>query len=265
MSEPFGYAYLMGIKFINTTQERFLNEIIYPKLEKQEKCFTVTANPEFVITTRNNPEFKEIVQSADYVLPDGVGIINAAHMSGQDLVERVTGIDLMFKMIEYAAANDHRVFFLGASEDANKKVSERAKAEFPELIIAGRHNGYFNRLDQNVINYVAGTNPDIIFVALGMTRQEDWIYHAMKRFDKGVFMGVGGSFDVLSGNVKRAPDIFIKLQLEWLYRLLKQPSRLKRNLQVLEFMLLHTPVIKRVMRWLGFSRTKPGQSRDDIK
>lgn len=257
MSYQYGYAYLMGIKFINITEKRFLEEIIYPTLKNQEKCFIVTANPEFVITTRDKPNFKKIVQSADYILPDGVGIIHAANLTGQHLIERVTGIDVMYQMLEHAEQNGYSVFFLGATEDANKKAVEKAKQQFPNLTIAGRRNGYFNRLDPEVSDYVASTQPDIIFAALGMERQEEWIYHSMEKFDKGVFIGVGGSLDVLSGNVSRAPKVWIKLQLEWFYRLLKQPSRLKRDLRVFEFMLLHVPVIKRLMKWLGFSKSKP--------
>ena len=87
----------------------------------------------------------------------------------------------------------------------------------------------------------------------------------MDKFEKGIFIGVGGSFDVLSGQIKRAPSIWIKFQLEWLYRLLKEPHRVKRDLKVLEFMLLHVPVIKRVMKWLGFSKSKPRSTRDGIR
>lgn len=261
MSTEYGYAYLMGIKFINITEKRFLEEIIYPKLKHQEKCFIVTANPEFVITTRDRPEFKKIVQSSDYVLPDGVGIIHAANLTGQHLVERVTGIDVMYKMLEHAAAHGYSVFFLGAAEEANKKAVKEAKRQFPELIVAGRRNGYFNRLDPEISDYIAGTKPDIIFAALGMERQEEWIYHSIDKFDKGVFIGVGGSLDVLSGNISRAPRFWIKLQLEWFYRLLKQPSRLKRDMRVFEFMLLHIPFLKRIMKWFGFSKSKPRKSR----
>lgn len=259
MSDQYGYAHLMGVKFINITEKRFLDEIIYPKLKNQEKCFIVTANPEFVVATRDNPDFKAIVQSSDYVLPDGVGIIHAANFTGQRLVERVTGVDVMYKMLEHANDHGYSVFFLGAKEDANKKAVEEAKKQFPDLVIAGRRNGYFNRLDPEVSDYVASTKPDIIFAALGMQRQEEWIYHSMDKFDKGIFIGVGGSLDVLSGNVSRAPKFWIKFQIEWLYRLIKQPSRLKRDLKVLEFMLLHVPGIKRVMKWLGFSKSKPRQ------
>lgn len=265
MTEEYGYAYLMGIKFINITENRFLEEVVYPKLEHQEKCFIVTANPEFVIATRDSPEFKAIVESADYVLPDGVGIIHAANFTGQRLVERVTGVDVMYHMLEHANANGYSVFFLGATEDANKKAVEKAKKQFPDLVVAGRRNGYFNRLDPEVSDYIASTEPDIIFAALGMQRQEEWIHESMGKFNKGVFIGVGGSLDVLSGNVSRAPDFWINLQLEWLYRLMKQPSRFKRDLKVFEFMLLHTPVIKRIMKWFGFSKSKPRQTRDHIK
>ncbi|WP_256440595.1 WecB/TagA/CpsF family glycosyltransferase [Jeotgalicoccus sp. WY2] len=137
--------------------------------------------------------------------------------------------------------------------------------DYPGLIIAGRKNGYFNRYDDDIADYIAGTKPDIVFAALGAKRQEGWIHHYMDKFDKGIFIGVGGSFDVLSGQIKRAPEIWIKLQLEWLYRLIKEPHRMKRDLKVLEFMLLHVPVLKRIMKWLGFSKSKSRSTRDGIR
>ena len=172
---------------------------------------------------------------------------------------------MMFDLLQYASDHKKSVFFLGASEDVNVKVTKRVERDYPDLVIAGRKNGYFNRFDDELADKIAGTQPDIVFVALGAKRQEGWIYHYMDKFEKGIFIGVGGSFDVLSGQIKRAPSIWIKFQLEWLYRLLKEPHRVKRDLKVLEFMLLHVPVIKRVMKWLGFSKSKPRSTRDGIR
>lgn len=256
---------IMDIDFINISRYLFLKNIVYPSIEHEKKCFIVTANPEVVIATRDDPDFKVAVKSADYVLADGVGIVNASKLINNPIKERVTGVDIMYDLLEYAAINKKRVFFLGASEDVNVRVTEIVKKDYPDLIIAGRRNGYFNPYDDKIADYIASTAPDIVFVALGAKRQEGWIHHYMDKFDKGIFIGVGGSFDVLSGQVKRAPKIWIKLQLEWLYRLLKQPYRTKRVLKVFEFMLLHVPVIKRVMKWMGFSKTKPRSTRDGIR
>lgn len=256
---------LMDIDFINISRFSFLKNIVYPAIEQQKKCFIVTANPEIVIATRDDPDFKKVVKSADYVVADGIGIINASKLIKNPIKERVTGVDIMYDLLEYASVNKKRVFFLGASEEVNTKVTEIVEKDYTGLIIAGRKNGYFNRYDDDIADYIAGTKPDIIFVALGVKRQEGWIHHYMDKFDKGVFIGIGGGFDVLSGQVKRAPKIWIKLQLEWLYRLLKQPYRTKRILKVFEFMLLHVPVIKTIMKWMGFSTSKPRSTRDGIR
>ena len=265
MTVKYNKVKLMDIDFINISRYSFLKKIVYPSIEQGKKCFIVTANPEVVIATRDDPDFKAIVKSADYVLADGIGVVNASKLINDPIKERVTGVDLMYDLLQYASDYKKRVFFLGASEEVNIKVIEIVEKDYPGLIIAGRQNGYFNRYDDSIADYIAGTEPDIIFVALGAKRQEGWIHHYMDKFDKGIFIGIGGSFDVLSGQIKRAPKLWIKLQLEWLYRLLKEPHRMRRDLKVLEFMLLHVPVIKRIMKWMGFSKTKPRSTRDGIR
>lgn len=256
MPGQYDTATLMDIDFIHTTMDQFLNRTVYPSLANEEKCFIVTANPEFIIATRDHPDFKEVVQHSDYVLADGVGIINASRLMGKPLPERISGIDVMYNMLDYASKNGCRVFFLGAEEGANEKAVENAEEKFPGLNIVGRHDGYFDRTDETISDYVLSTQPDIVLVALGMKRQEGWIRDHIDKFDKGVFMGVGGSFDVLAGKAKRAPDIWIKLQLEWLYRLIKDPKRIRRVLRVGEFMLLHMPVVGRIMKFFGVYKKK---------
>lgn len=257
MSGNYRTVKVMDIDFFNTSMNAFLKHIVYPDLANGNRSFIVTANPEFVIETRDHPEFKKVVQSADYVLADGVGIVNAAVLMGYPLPERVSGIDVMYRMLDHASKNGYSVFFLGASEDSNKKAVENAGKEWPGLKVAGRHDGYFDPADESIVDMVVDSKPDIVLVALGMRRQEKWIADNIGRFDKGVFMGVGGSFDVLSGKAQRAPKIWIRLQLEWLYRLIQEPRRIKRVMRVFEFMLLHTPVLKHLMRMFGYSTTKP--------
>ena len=256
MTEQNRNVTVMGIEFTNTTLEGFMESTVRPCLDGSEKCFIVTANPEIVIATRDHPDFKETVQSADHVLPDGIGIINAAKMMGTPLQERVSGIDTMRAMLAYAEEQGYSAYFLGAKEEANRKAVERAERRFPKLKVAGRHHGYADLDEDALVESIANTEPDIIFVALGMMKQEQWIRNHMDRFDKGVFMGVGGSFDVLSGEAKRAPDIWIRFQLEWLYRLIKQPKRITRVMKVAQFMMLHTPIISSIMRLFGYSKTR---------
>ncbi|GAB3063680.1 WecB/TagA/CpsF family glycosyltransferase [Salinicoccus sesuvii] len=247
---------VMDIDFTNTSMSAFLNDSLYPCLAAEQKCFIVTANPEIVIATRQHPDFKKTVQSADYVLPDGIGIINATKMLGKPLEERICGVDVMHYVLEHAAQNGYSVFFIGAEENSNKKAVENAKEKYPGLLVAGRMHGYADLNDEAFIKTVVEARPDVVLVALGMMRQENWIKDYIDRFDKGVFMGVGGSFDVLSGTAKRAPSIWIRFQLEWLYRLIKQPSRIVRVVKAGQFMLLHVPVVHKIGKVINYNRKR---------
>ncbi|SFE11324.1 N-acetylglucosaminyldiphosphoundecaprenol N-acetyl-beta-D-mannosaminyltransferase [Lentibacillus persicus] len=227
---------IMDIDFVNTTQKELLQNHIAPRLEAEKKSFIVTANPEIVMQTREDPRYKKSVQSADYVTPDGVGVLMAAKYLKLPLKERIAGYDLMLDLLQYA--NEHKLscYFLGAKEEVNEKAVAEVKKQFPAIHIAGRHHGYFDIDDETITSEIERSKADLVFVALGLPRQELWISRHIDKFSKGLFMGVGGSLDGLAGTFKRAPDIWIKLNLEWLYRLLKQPTRFKRILKVFEFM-----------------------------
>lgn len=227
---------IMDIDFVNETKEKFLTEYVYPKLTNKEKCFIVTANPEIIMRTRESKAFKKLVKQANYVVPDGVGIVYASKFKKQLIKERIPGYDLMCDLLAKADQESYSCYFLGAKEHVNEKVVEQIKQKYPNITIAGHHHGYISIDDNSIADKIASFHPDLIFVALGSPRQEEWITTHMDKFNKGLFMGVGGSFDVIAGEVKRAPDAWINLNLEWLYRLLKQPFRWKRILKVLEFM-----------------------------
>lgn len=237
MKETIEKVTIMEIDFINTTKVDFLQNHLSPRLIQQKKSFIVTANPEIVMKTREDADYKGIVQSADYVTPDGIGILMAAKYLKQPMHERISGYDLMLDLLDFAETEGLSYYFLGAEDNINKKAIMNIEKQYPNLTIAGNHHGFFDIDDVNVVEGVLETNPDIVFVALGLPRQEQWIANSMDRFNKGLFIGVGGSFDVIAGEVKRAPDKWIKLNLEWLYRLLQQPFRSKRILKIFEFML----------------------------
>ncbi|HAM80039.1 WecB/TagA/CpsF family glycosyltransferase [Ornithinibacillus bavariensis] len=227
---------VMGIDFINTTKEEFLEKGLIPILNRNEKCFVVTANPEIVMKANEDHEFKRIIQSADFVVPDGAGILMAARHKKQPLQERIAGTDIMMDLLSYANEKGLSCFFLGASEAVNEKVVLEVRKQFPFVKIAGSHHGFFPFDDTTIVEGVRKANPDLVFVATGFPRQEKWISQNLDTFEKGIFIGVGGSFDVLSGEVKRAPETWIKLNLEWLYRLIKQPFRFVRVLKIFKFM-----------------------------
>jgi N-acetylglucosaminyldiphosphoundecaprenol N-acetyl-beta-D-mannosaminyltransferase len=226
---------IMDIPFVNITQQDLLKGELYPKLQKKLKSYIVTANPEIVMFAKENKEYKEAILSADYIIPDGAGIVIASKLLKKPLKERVTGFDLMIQLLSYAEGNNLSCYFLGAKEEVVKQAVSRVQGDYPGLQIAGYHHGYFDVDDVSISQRVKEANPDIVFVALGFPKQEVWINKYKSKFPKGLFMGVGGSFDILAGNTKRAPYFWIKLNLEWLYRLIKEPFRWKRILKVFEF------------------------------
>ena len=227
---------IMDIDFLNKTKADFLEECLYYRLQQGKKCFVVTANPEIVMKAREDAGYKGIIQSADYIVPDGVGILLAAKIMKQPLQERIAGSDLMMDLLGFAEEQGLSCYFLGAEPDVNDQAVREALKKFPHLKVAGHHHGFFSDDDQ-VAETVQQSRPDIILVALGFPRQEEWIAKHIGTFEKGVFIGVGGSLDILAGKVKRAPEKWIKFNLEWLYRILQQPFRVKRIVKVFEFMI----------------------------
>lgn len=227
---------LLGVSFDNKTKKEFVVELML-RIEEEKKTFVVTANPEIVMYAKNNPDYMNIIKKANYIAADGIGIIKGAKILGTPIVERVAGYELMLDLLNEANQHKLRVYFLGATEEVSVKTIKKVKQIFPSIDIVGSHNGYFDFSDQSIIEKVQHTNPDIVFVALGFPKQEQWIQQYMSTATKGLLMGVGGSFDVLSGKTKRAPKFFLKFHLEWLYRLIKQPSRMGRMMVLPRFIL----------------------------
>ena len=228
---------IMDIPFINESKINVLKSI-HNAIQNKNKKFIVTANPEIVMETRKDKDYKSIIQSADYIIPDGIGILLAAKRKKTPIKERIPGVELMEDMLEYANTHKKTCYFLGAEAKVNHALVKKVKMDYPDLIIGGSHHGFFELNDTSIVEDVKNSNADIIFVALGFPRQEKWIYQNYETFDKGVFMGVGGSFDVISETVKRAPKLWIKLNLEWLYRIIIQPTRVNRIFVVIKFLLL---------------------------
>lgn len=203
-------------------------KMIEKKLEKKEKSFIVTANPETFTYGEKNKDFNQLLLDKNTTLiPDGIGIVKAAQMLNYNIKERITGIDLATKLLEIANEKKYSIALLGAKEEVIKKLKEVIKEKYPNIKIIRAENGYIE--DKDIFfEKLLKKEPDICLVALGIPNQELLIYKHISKFKKGVFVGVGGSFDVLSGTKKRAPKIFQKLNLEWFYRIIKEPKRLKR-------------------------------------
>lgn len=225
---------ILDVPFINTTHSAFIDLLVDRALHN-EKTFVVTANPEIVMHAQQDKVYKEILEHVDFVTADGIGIIKAAQYIGQPLPERVSGYDIMMDLLKEANLRKQKVFLLGASEPANAKTVEQVSASFPDIDIVGAQHGYFDWNDSSIAERIRDSKPDFVFVGLGFPLQEMWIHQNYSQFEKGVFIGVGGSFDVISGHVHRAPKFWRQMNLEWFYRLIKQPTRWRRMLVLPKF------------------------------
>ncbi|RFU66850.1 WecB/TagA/CpsF family glycosyltransferase [Bacillus sp. V59.32b] len=221
---------ILSVPFTNLRKKTLINDFLHPRLQDNEKTFIVTANPEIVEYANKDSDYKKIISESDFIVPDGIGIVYASKILNNPLEERIAGFDLMNDLLKLADENKYRVFMLGAEQSVITLAAENVKKTYRHLNLVGYHHGYIEIDDAVLVKKISDTKPDIIFIALGFPKQEQWISNHMPLFDKGIFMGVGGSFDVLAGKVNRAPMIWQKSNLEWLYRLIKQPSRWRRML-----------------------------------
>lgn len=227
---------IMGVPFLHIDQQGFV-DLLAERAEQKEKTFVITANPEIVMQANENPQLMEYVQQATYVCADGIGVVKAASILGASLPGRVTGYDSMVALLERGNEKHYKIYLLGAQKSTLEKTVANIERDYPGVDIVGARDGFFDWNDPAVAEEIVAAQPDFIFLALGVPRQEKWIAEHIDLFDHGVFVGVGGSFDVIAGTVERAPEIWQKLNLEWLYRLLKQPSRWKRMLALPRFAL----------------------------
>ena len=224
----------MGVPFLKIDQEGFV-QLLQKRIEQKEKTFVITANPEIVMQANENADLKKYIEKATYVSADGIGVVKAAKLLGSELPGRVTGYDTTVALFE--AKIPYKVYLLGAQQETLDKAIENIQATYPHIEIVGSHNGFFDWTKDDIAKEAAAAKPDLMLLALGVPRQEKWIYENIDLFEHGVFMGVGGTFDVLAGTVKRAPMIWQKLNLEWLYRIVGQPTRWKRAMALPKFAL----------------------------
>ena len=212
-------------KLYNKSEESFY-KILDKNLKENKKTFIVTANPETFMMSEKDTEMRDLLLDKETILvPDGIGIVKAARMINYDIKERIAGIDIANKLLELGNKQKKSIYLFGAKQEVIDSMKEVLKNNYPNLKLSGTANGYEKDKDK-VFEKIAKAKPDIVLVALGIPLQEKLIYKHLNKFDKGIFVGVGGSFDVISGHKKRAPKLFIKLNLEWLYR--KEPKRIKR-------------------------------------
>jgi len=199
----------------------------------------VTSDSLAILRARRDREYHDLVHGADLVLADGAGVVLVARMTGQALTERVTGVDLTEALCRRAAEVGWRVFLLGSAPGVADEAARRLHERYPRLVIAGTHHGYFPPTDDaTVAAAVRAARPEVLFVGMGSPRQEKWIRRHQDAIGVPVAMGVGGTLDVLAGRVKRAPAWMQRLGLEWFYRTVQEPTRLRRVVVLPWFLLL---------------------------
>lgn len=226
---------VLGIQ-VNTEDYDELIEQIFERIERKEKSLIVAINPEKIMKAKDDPALKKLLNEAEFQIPDGIGVILASKIQKGNITKRVTGIDMMMRLCEEAAKRQKRIFLYGAKPGVAAAAAEKLKELYPGIQIAGVQHGYAKD-NEKVAAKINEAKPDILFVAMGSPKQENWINANRDRLYPIIYQGVGGSFDVLAGNVKRAPEFFQKAGLEWFYRLMLEPKRIKRQMALPKFLL----------------------------
>jgi len=198
----------------------------------------VTASSLFILEAQKNSLLKKVCSRASLVIPDSSGISWAAQKLKYPLSFRYPGIDLAYDLCSLAELSGHRVFLLGGKPGVAEKAAQKIASEFPYLVIGGIRDGFFKESEiPHIIKSISNSKSRLILVGLGMPKQDLWIHEHLAKLPPGIYVGVGGTFDIWSGRLKRAPKWVQKSGVEWLYRLGQEPSRLRRILQLPRFAL----------------------------
>jgi len=233
-----------GVNFDSVTAKE-AREILFAALEgKREQTMLSTANPEIVLACEKDAGFKDVINNAELVVADGIGVIKAAAMIGTPLPERIPGIELGEAMMSYCAERGEKmpVYLLGGKPGVAEEAAAKLGEKYPGLAFAGVHDGYYDMNGEENEKILAEMNEKgavLVLVCVGAPKQEKWIAANRNKLQSvKVLAGLGGSLDVYSGRSKRAPALFCKLGLEWFYRLIKEPSRIGR-MSKLPLILIH--------------------------
>jgi len=247
-----GSVEILGVPFSKLTLRETIHLLAEHTQSEQPRLFhLITVNPEITIAHQKDKLLQTIVNEADLITPDGVGIVMASKRKGNPIPERVTGYDLLLGLLEKGNTLGLSFYFLGTDEETNRKAVENIRERFPNVAIAGRHNGFFTEEEGACIfREIQHTKPDFLIVAMGAPYTDKWIYkNKLELSGATVVFGVGGSLDVIAGKVKQTPTIWKTLNLEWLHRLLTVPvskgqkSRWRRQTALPIF--LYQAIIKR--------------------
>jgi len=229
---------ILGVPIDRVDMEMALE--IFEELLASPGCsLIVTPNSEIITVAEKDPAFKDVILSADLVIPDGIGLVYASHLLRKPLKQRVTGIDFLERALSRLATTGQSVYFLGGKPGVAAKAATAMEAKYPGLVVAGAADGYFDPMrEEEVVEMINASGAVLLCVALGAPKQEFFIARNKTRLAVNTAVGVGGSFDVFSGEVKRAPRFYREHGLEWLYRLAQQPARIKRAAALPRFMVM---------------------------
>jgi len=228
------FSTILKYKIFNCYKSSLMKEI-----DDYEKVHIISGNPEVLFNGLNNSLlYDNFTSKQSIIIPDGVGVVISSKIARQPVKEKIAGIEVMEDVIKNCENHGYGVYFLGTDQETLEKCVEVLKKRFPKLNIAGYRNGFFEMNNcTEIIEEIEDLKPYALFVAMGCPRQETFIAKYMNELPCKVFMGVGGSFDVIAGKVNRAPKWMIKLGLEWLYRVGKEPWRIKRLSSIPKFIL----------------------------
>ena len=236
---------IMGVRIDNLSMSEVL-KIAEEKIDKNEQYIIYTPNTEFIMMCQKDEEFFNLLNESDINIPDGIGLIYAGKIKKHPLKEKVGGYDLSVNLLKMANDKGLKLYAVGGKPGVAEAAMKNIREKYPGIKIVGTQHGYFKgtHLGKNgheeelaVIEDINKHQPHILFVGFGAKKQEQWIEYNKNLINANIIIGNGGTLDGLAGIVKRAPDIFIKLGLEWLYRLMKEPKRIKRQIVLPVFML----------------------------
>ncbi len=230
-------AKIQGFK-INLLKYNDVLDFVKASLDNGESIQIVTINPEMIEAAKKNPDFANVLKYAELVIPDGVGVKLALAFKGIKQ-EQIRGVDFAQSLIELANRHGYKLALIGAKPEINEKLVQVLGEKYPNLNIVYHHDGYFQN-DDEMIENIKNSGANIILSALGAPKQEFFNEKIKNQIQGSVSIGLGGTFDVMSGSIKLAPPIYRKLGLEWLYRTIKQPERFKRIFPTLPLFLFHS-------------------------
>ncbi|MBS5959494.1 WecB/TagA/CpsF family glycosyltransferase [Enterococcus gallinarum] len=223
--------FIMGIP-VDCISYKKVIEDAHRYIENNQKMSIISVNPQIVVESKKYPEIISFIQHSTHRIPDGIGIVMISKLTGGDIKERIAGFDMMKELLLYANNNKKSIFLYGAKPAVLTDAIKNIASIYPQIDILGGIDGYTSLSDSEIVAQINRCHPNFLFVALGFPKQEQWLAKNINNLSVNVFQDVGGSFDVLSGHVKRAPQFYIDHHLEWLYRSLSNPARIGRIFQL---------------------------------